>query len=242
MTIAFQPVNTLHRIRALSLDLDNTLWAIEPVIHNAEAALWRWLSENYPRIPETYGANDLLEIREAVVEEYWEQNHDFRFLRKKVLARVAVGAGYGEDLVEPAFSVFDRARNDVELYPDVLPELESLVERFTIVALTNGNANLEMIGIRHLFHDVITAVDAGAPKPARVIFDVAVEKTGVGRDEVLHVGDHPETDIDGARQAGLQTAWINRTGEQWPDHLDEPDATIATITELREMLDRAGAG
>lgn len=242
MIPGFQPVTTVHRIRAISLDLDNTLWAIEPVIHNAEASLWRWLGLNYPRIPETFEATDLLEIREAVIEEYWEHNHDFRFLRKQVLARVAAQAGYTEELVEPAFAVFDKARNDVELFPDVLPELEALVERFKIVAVTNGNANLEMIGIRHLFHDVVTAVDAGAPKPERVIFDHAVRKAGVDPHEVLHVGDHPETDIDGARQAGLRTAWINRSGEAWPEHLDAPDATVTTITELREMLERAGAG
>ena len=239
MMADLQPESTLHRIRAITLDLDDTLWEIAPVIRNAEAALWRWLSEHYPQIPGTFSAEDMLSLRNEVIEEFWHRNHDFRFLRKKVLARVAVECGYDENLVEPAFQVFDQARNAVDLYPDVLPNLEYLFERFTIVAVTNGNANLQAIGIRHLFHDVVTAVDAGAAKPARPIFDAAITSAGVTPHEILHVGDHPETDIDGARQAGLKTAWINRNGDQWPGHLEAPDAVVTTITELRELLDAA---
>jgi putative hydrolase of the HAD superfamily len=83
-----------------------------------------------------------------------------------VLAKIAVDSGYTEELVEPAFAVFDRARNDVELYPDVMPGLELLAGDFVLVAVTNGNANLETIGIRHLFHDVVAAAEAGCSKPA----------------------------------------------------------------------------
>lgn len=232
----------MHRIRAITLDLDNTLWEIDSVIHRAEAALWAWLCENYPCIPDTFSAEDVKVLREVIIEKHWKhKRHDFRFLRKKVLEMLAKEAGYNTDLVEPAFKVFDDARNDVELYPDVMPDLELLFSRYTVVAVTNGNANLRTIGIRHLFHDVVTAVDAGAAKPARRIFEVAIQKTGVSREEILHVGDHPETDVDGGRQAGLRTAWVNRVNAEWPDHLPEPDLCITTISELREILEKASA-
>lgn len=235
-----QPESPLHRIRAITLDLDNTLWEIDPVIHRAEALLWNWLGEHYPNIPEIFSPEDVVALREVVVEKYWkDKSHDFRFLRKKVLGMLANEAGYDERLVEPAFRVFDDARNDVELYPDVLPDLEHLFADYTVVAVTNGNANLDTIGIRHLFHAVVTATDVGVAKPARRIFDVAVEKSGVSPEEVLHVGDHPETDIKGGRLAGLRTAWINRTEAEWPEHLDEPDVVVTTLAEIREMLERA---
>ncbi len=232
-----QPVTDVHRIRAITLDLDNTLWEINPVIYRAEETLWAWLGEHYPRIHETFEANDLLRMRQEVMDEHRERHFDFRFLRKKVLKMVAISAGYDESLVEPAFEVFDDVRNDVELYPDVLVELETLFERFTVVALTNGNSNLEKIGIRHLFHGVVTAVGAGAAKPEQRIFDVAAAATGVAPGEILHVGDHPETDIDGARQAGFRTAWINRNGDAWPDELPAPDAVVTDMTELRALLE-----
>ena len=233
----------MHRIRAITLDLDNTLWEIDPVIHKAEAKLWSWLGENYPRIPEEFSAEDVKVLREVTIEKYWKhKSHDFRFLRKKVLEMLAREAGYGLELVEPAFRVFDDARNDVELYPDVLPHLQHLFEKYTVIAVTNGNANLETIGIRHLFHDVVTAEGVGAAKPARHIFKIAIDKTGVSPEEILHVGDHPETDVDGGRQAGMRTAWVNRIDAEWPDHLPEPDLTVSTISELRDILETASSG
>ena len=228
----------MKRIRAITLDLDDTLWEIGPVIRNAEAALRTWLANNFPKVTERFSTEDMLELRREVMTSHAGLRHDLRFVRKQVLARAAVESGYeAEALVEPAFEVFDHARNAVDLFPEVLTELEILYERFTLVAVTNGNANLQKIGIRHLFHGVVTAVDAGVAKPARPIFDAAVSTAGVGPDEILHVGDHPETDIDGARRAGLRTAWINRSAEEWPGHLEAPDAVIATISELRELLD-----
>ena len=230
----------MDRIRAITLDLDNTLWEIDPVIRRAEAALWAWLAAHYPRIPERFSSDDVGEIREMVMAQYREQIHDFRFLRKKVLAELAGRVGYDDGLVEPAFRVFDVARNTVEFYPDVLTELQLLSARYRLVAVTNGNANLETIGIRHLFHDVVTAVDAGAPKPEQRIFDAAVRIAGVMPDEVVHVGDHPEIDVHGARLAGLRTVWINRNGAAWPEHLDAPDAIVTTMTGLRELLEGNG--
>ena len=229
----------MQHIRAITLDLDDTLWAIGPVIRNAEARLWAWLSEHYPRIPVRFAAEDLLALRQAIVEQHPSQSHDLRFLRKKVLAHVATEAGYDDKLVQPAFDVFDEARNEVDLFPDVPGQLEWLYERYTVVAVTNGNASLDRIGIRHLFHGVVTAVDAGSAKPARPIFDAAIRASGVAAEEILHVGDHPETDVDGARRAGLRTAWVNRNGHAWPEALQAPDAIVATLTELRELLDAA---
>ena len=229
----------MHRIRAITLDLDDTLWAIGPVIERAEAKLWEWLTEHHPRITDTFSAAGLREVREAVIEEHWEKCYDFRFLRKKVLETIAVRSGYTPELVEPAFAIFDRARNEVDFYPDVMPALEMLADDFILVAVTNGNADLETIGIRHLFHDVVAAADAGFAKPARPIFDQAIACTGCQPAQILHVGDHPQTDVNGACEAGLRTAWINRNEQGWPEDLPRPDAVVTTITELQQLLQPA---
>ncbi len=173
------------------------------------------------------------------MQKHWDQSHDFRFLRKTVLEHMAQTVGYSCDLVDDAIDVFDRARNEVELFSDVLPALEALNEHFYLVAVTNGNANLQRIGIRHLFHDVVTAVDVGSAKPARPIFLEAVNRAGVSVEETLHVGDHPEIDIVGAQEAGLRTAWINRNGDGWPEHVAPPDVIVSTIAELLTVLEPA---
>lgn len=226
----------MSQIRAITLDLDDTLWEIGPVILRAESELWQWLCEGYPEIPRRVSSEDLLALRATIASEHPDRVHDFRFLRRQTLARVAVASGYTIDLVDAAFEVFDAARNRIDFYPDVLPVLELLAKRYRLVAVTNGNANLQKIGIRHLFHDVVTAVDAGAAKPAQPIFAEAVRRAGVRQEAILHVGDHPENDVEGARAAGLRSAWMNRTGAEWPAHLPQPELVLSSMSDLQDLL------
>ncbi len=232
----------LHRIRAVTLDLDDTLWEIEPVISKAETLLWEWLCSNYPKIDDRWTRKSMLELRVDLFNTYPAKAHDFRFLRKMALQRIAESSGYSEALVEPAFAVFDAARNDVELFPEVISELRWLAENYTVLALTNGNANLHTIGIAEYFDDIITAADVGAAKPSRRIFDEAIRRVSVLPEEVLHIGDHPESDIVGARNAGVQTAWINRFEAVWPADIAQPDVIARDMTELRLVLQSAAGG
>jgi len=226
-------VNDIHTI---TLDLDDTLWDIAPVIRRAETRLREWLAERYPRIVDMHQPEDIVELRAQVVAEFEDQSHDLTFIRQQVLARMGVAAGYGDGFVDEAFAVFDTERNTVELFPEVRPALESLASRYTLVAVTNGNARLERIGIDHLFHAVVSARTAGAAKPARPIFDAAVSAGGARAHETLHVGDHPEFDVYGARAAGLRTAWLNRNGHEWPVEFEPPEQTITNLRELDELL------
>jgi len=226
----------VNRIRTITIDLDDTLWEIHPVIRRAEQHLYEWLGENYPRITEMYQPGDLRELRTQVTAEFSDRAHDLTFLRHTVLGRIGVAAGYSTDFIDEAFSVFDAARNDVELFPEVVPALEVLGERFRLIAVTNGNANLETIGIRHLFDDVVTAALAGAAKPAPQVFEMAVRVGGASKEETLHIGDHPLYDVEGARAAGLRTAWVNRNEAAWPSDYPSPDLEIVHVGELSELL------
>ncbi len=226
----------MNDIRTITFDLDDTLWEIHPVIKRAERHLYEWLGDHYPRITSMYELGDIREIREQVINEMPDQAHDLTLLRRVVLERIGRAAGYDTDFIDDAFDVFDEVRNDVEIFPGVIPALEMLREHFVLIAVTNGNANLEIIGIRHLFHDVVTAVTAGAAKPARRIFDAAVLAGGANARQTLHVGDHPEFDVNGAREAGLKTVWVNRDGGRWPDESEMPDVEVAHVGELPSLL------
>ena len=226
----------MQDIRTITLDLDDTLWAIHPVIVRAERALYTWLGEHYPRITELFSPEDVLQLRNDIVAEHWDKSHDFYFLRRKVLSKISHAAGYGDAPVDDAMTVFQALRNDVEVFPEVRPALDALGEKYCVIAVTNGNANLEAIGLRDLFDDVVSATSAGAAKPARQIFDVAVSAGGADHHETLHVGDHPEADVVGANEAGLRSVWVNRHGVDWPDHLQRPDAIVRDIGGLLSLL------
>ena len=231
----------MRDIRTITLDLDDTLWAIHPVITRAERTLYEWLQQHYPRITAMFSADALTRMRNDIVNQHWDKSHDFTFLRRAVLGRIGEAAGYGQDYIDDAMDVFQAVRNDVDVFPEVRPTLQALGESYRIIAVTNGNASLERIGIRDLFDDVVSAANAGAAKPARKIFDVAVEAGGAAAHETLHVGDHPEIDVVGASEAGLRSVWVNRHGEDWPDHLQRPDGIVRDVGELLGILRRAKA-
>ena len=226
----------VNGIRTITLDLDDTLWELHPVIRRAEQRLYEWLGERYPRITEMFGPLDIREVRSRVVDEHFDRKHDLTFLRRTVLTEIAGAAGYGDFEVDQAFAVFDAVRNDVEVFPEVRPALKALRERYTLISVTNGNADLETIGISDLFEDIVNAAMAGAAKPDRPIFDVAVKVGGASAAETLHVGDHPLYDVHGAKQAGLRTAWVNRDGSVWPAEYEQPDAEVAHVGELLAVI------
>lgn len=229
----------MNGIRTITLDLDDTLWEIHPVIRRAEERLYAWLGENYPRITERFEPADMREIRSRVVQQHADKTHDLTFLRHTVLMEVATAAGYGDFLVDEAFAVFDEVRNDVDMFPEARPALLALRQRFTLIAVTNGNADLDKIGISDLFDGHVNAAMVGAAKPERPIFDAAVDVGGASANETLHVGDHPFYDVHGAREAGLRTVWVNRNGDEWPGEYEAPDVEVQHIGELIEIVGRA---
>jgi putative hydrolase of the HAD superfamily len=231
----------VYGIRTITLDLDDTLWEIEPVIRRAERCLHEWLTENFPRIVEMHAPADIIELRAQVIAEFEDRSHDLTFVRRTVLARMGMAAGYGDGFVDEAFAVFDKERNTVELFPETRGALESLATRYTLVAVTNGNAKLDRIGIDDVFDGFVSARLAGAAKPARTIFDAAVSAGGAEAHETLHVGDHPEFDVHAARTAGLRSVWINRNRRDWPGELPQPDGVVHDLDELDRLLFRLDA-
>ena len=218
------------------MDLDDTLWEIHPVIHRAEQVLYKWLGKHYPRVTERFSREAILEQRKAIAIEFPQQNHDYTFLRRTTLGRIGVAANYGEQFVDEAMEVFDTVRNDVAVFPEVRPALEALRNDYVLIAVTNGNSDLKKIGIDDLFHDVVSASAAGVAKPAPKIFDLAVRAGGAKTHQTLHVGDHPEIDVDGARAAGLRTVWVNRSGQRWPSKFARPDGIVSHVGQLQSLL------
>lgn len=229
----------MQHIRAITLDLDDTLWPIQPVIERAEGRLREWLGEQYPLVVSRFTEEAARALRDAVARDFLERAHDFAFLRRETLRRMGEQAGYDSMDVEAAAAAFDAARNEVELFPDVRPALSALRRHYRLVAVTNGTACLERIGIGDLFDGYVNACAAGVAKPARRIFEAAVAVAGATPGETLHVGDQPHTDVEGARAAGLATAWINRERRRWPGELAVPDTVVLDLHELDALLSAA---
>lgn len=222
-------------IRAITFDLDNTLWEIEPVIVAAEQHIYDWLSQHCPQVTDQYSLQDMRKIREEIVEEHPEYAHDLGELRKLALRKVFSTTTLAESWVERAFDEFMHMRHKVEFYPDVIPALEQLARAYPMASLTNGNADLSRIGIDHHFTVNITARDCGVAKPDRSIFLTACRALNCEPSAVLHIGDDPEHDVLGAANAGLRTIWLNRRSLDWR-HPKRADAEAVDLHEVVQML------
>ncbi len=224
-------------IRAITLDLDDTLWPIWPAIVRAERALHDWLVAHAPRTALRFPLPAMRALREALVAERPAISHDFIAQRRLTLERALQSSGDAVALAEPALELFAEQRNRVDLYPGVLAALERLAARVPIAALTNGTADLARIGIRQHFVFQIGARDHGVPKPDASIFLSACQRLGLAPGQVLHVGDDPELDVLGAHRAGLRSAWINREAVAWPSHPVDPDFIARDLEELSVRLE-----
>lgn len=222
-------------IRAVTFDLDDTLWPVAPVIEQAERAMHAWLSEHCPEVTARHALEDLRAIRMRIAEEHPDLAHDFSALRRRSLERALHPHGYDGVHVEGAFKVFYAARQKVALFDDALPVLEALQGRYRLGSISNGNADLEVIGLDHLFRVRIHARRLGHAKPSKEIFLAACEQLGCHPGEVLHVGDDPELDVAGARNAGLQVAWLNRDGTAWRIQGPAPPS-LASLGQLPALL------
>ena len=219
--------------RVISLDLDDTLWPVAPVIAAAEAALQSWLREHHPRAVHGFTVDSMRNLRARVAERFPLKSHDLTFLRRQALAEMFAAAGYPDGpAADVAFEIFLSHRNRVEFYADALPALTRLRAKYRLFALSNGNADLERCGIADLFDGHVTASAAGAAKPDARIYAHLLRAAGVPPIEVLHVGDDPLADVVGATQAGLQAVWLNRDARAWPEQFGQPARTVTTLAEI----------
>ncbi len=222
----------LSSIKAITLDLDDTLWPILPTIERAEKALGDWLGLNAPMTAALY-ASPLVrhDVREQVMHSRPELKHNLSAIRREAIRLALHRASEDPLLAEPAFEVYFAERNRVTLFDDALRTLAFLSSRFPVVALTNGNADIRRIGIDRYFKASISAQQFGAGKPDPRIFHAAAGAAGVQPGEVLHVGDDAALDVLAALDCGMQTVWVNRAEHLWT-HDAEPHETVSTLTEL----------
>ena len=226
----------ITRIKAISLDLDDTLWPIWPTIERAEKVLHDWLVEYAPMAAALFSSPSALrEIRDYMAASRPDLKNDLSAVRRESIRLALYRAGENPLLAEQAFDVFFAERQRVTLFEDALPSLQFLSARFPLVTVSNGNADLEKVGIGPYFRACVSAREFGVGKPDPRIFHAAAGAVDLTPADVLHVGDDATLDALGALNAGMQAAWVNRSDNLWPHELT-PHVTLGNLSELCELF------
>ena len=223
----------LSPIRAISLDLDDTLWPVWPIIERAEQVLQAWLTVHAPRAAALGREPEVLRQIRAQVQADWPVHlrHDLAALRTEAIRRLLRQAGESEALATEAFEVFHAERQRVELYPDAMPLLQTLHGRYPLLAITNGTADVARAGLGHFFVHAVNAPTLGHAKPQPDIYHHAARLAGLLPHQILHIGDDAHLDAWGARNAGMACIWLNRSGKSW----DQPGEAPASVSDLAQL-------
>ena len=224
-------------IQAITLDLDDTLWPFAPIGARIDRVLHEWMLEHSPATAAMFPRESMQALRERAYVDNPHLHHDLSALRRLALETAFRESGADVALAEPAYAAFFAVRNDVTYYPDALDALRRIAARVPVAALSNGNADLQKIGIAPLFAFQLGAREHGSAKPDPSIFLAACTRLGVPPQQVLHVGDHEEMDVVGAISAGLRGCWINREGASWKHPIVQPDLHFETLAGLADWLD-----
>lgn len=225
-------------IRLITFDLDDTLWSVQPVIVAADNSLRAWLADHAPKLGELTSER-LGQLRSELVAQQPLLDQRVSELRYQVLLRALLQSGYAlpeaQDTAEQGFQVFLAARQNVELFTDVLPTLEQLQRNYMLGALSNGNADIRRVGLGPYFSFALNAEMLGVAKPEPEVFLAALARAQVDPAQSVHIGDHPEHDVLGAQQVGMRTVWFNPEQKIWTGER-EPDAQIRQISQLLDVL------
>ena len=166
----------------------------------------------------------------------------FFFVTRRAL-RSAAGF-YKVELTKAEEDKLVNVWNELDPYPDVIEGLKAIKKLgYPILGpLTNGDHEMVRVGIVERFAEMgftfdtyLTADLWGKNKVHPDIYLKSIAKLGLTPDEVIYVC-RGQFDIVGAKAAGLNVIWVNRSGVPLEDHGYKPDWEVKDFFGVAEVL------
>lgn len=163
--------------------------------------------------------------------EMWRRQFEFAFTEHKVSGDSVLGANRLRDVLAAA-----------PAFPEAFEAVERLAARGLLVGLMS-NADEDFlqsaVSCNRLRFSVIQSSESlRVYKPHRASFSALCGRLGQDAEAVLYVGDSAQTDVLGARHAGLRAAWVHRNPEaKYPEDVPPPDLSVTSLLDVVEALE-----
>jgi len=230
------------QVKALSFDLDDTLYDNQPVIDRAEALVLAYMQQSYPCSANT-NIQFWRKIRSRLLVQQPELMSDMGQLRRRGLELGFQQLGLASEqipvAIEDCFQRFYVYRSDFQVSTRIKHLLAQLAQQVPLVAITNGNVDLKAIGIEPYFSFSLHANLQQPMKPHACMFQRAAEQLKLPAEQILHVGDNLEKDVMGAKRAGYMSAWYAADRPMWLNNERVsvlPDVQLSDLDELALLL------
>lgn len=227
-------------IKAISFDLDDTLYSNDVVIHQAEQLQFEFLCDEVPIIIDA-GIQPWLKAKWHAIKANPELKHDVTLWRK---AAIQHGLSYlklekvkEKQLVEQAFEVFYNARSNFSIDSKTHQVLQRLKEKFPIVAVTNGNADIDRLGLSQYFVGYYRAgANGNRMKPFPDMLNMVSRHLDIPSESILHVGDNIGSDLKSAQNASCSSFWYNPAKKAMSIGASLPNAEYSDLDDLLQLL------
>lgn len=227
--------------RHLFFDLDHTLWDYDQNVQESLNELFDIYALKDLKIPT---ATDFYSAFQTINHDLWRQYNvgkiDKNILRKERFQRIfehlgadgrAVPLNMEEDFLQ-------RTSSKPHLFPHSIDTLSYLRQKYELHIITNGFKESQAMkmassGITAFFRLIVTSETTEYRKPDKRIFEYAMARLGTSPSACLMIGDNPESDIVGAKNAKMDQVLFNPL--RLPS-VSQPTYTITCLSELQTLL------
>ena len=229
----------LGAVRAISFDLDDTLYDNRPVIEHAEQWMVAHMRDRYLETA-MYDRSWWHRLKLELQRQQPALVDDVSLCRRVLLQRGLMEGGMNEAMAhqeaESVFVQFLEVRSQIAVPDTTRRILSELAQKYPLVVITNGNVLLERLGLEGQFQHVLKAGGGFRMKPAPDLFTDMARRLQLAPQQILHVGDDVTTDVAGAVHNGYRSAWLNDVGQEWRTLRILPDVMLTRLEQLLTLL------
>ena len=122
--------------------------------------------------------------------------------------------------------------------PPVFEDSKAFFEKSGLPIYIVSNIDTSDILQAIAYHDlnpagVFTSEDAKSYKPRKELFELALKKTGLKENEVIHIGDSVSSDVKGAAGVGIKALWLNRFGKNVPEGVESISSLLDALSYVK---------
>ncbi len=230
----------LTPFKAISFDLDDTLYHNYPVMMATDAKMVAYFAEHLPSSTvQEYDYRFWFQFRQQVLQHSPQLRHDVGALRLQSYQLGIASLGFSplqaQTMAQDALDYFVKQRSNFTVPEKVHMLLSDLGKRWPLIAISNGNVDTKSIGIEHYFSAIYQAGNGLKQKPAKDMFELSCRQFSLQPSQLLHVGDCGANDVIGAIRYGCQTAWVSTYDVGKPLRI-LPNIELSDVTELQRLL------